>query len=557
MSVLDQALTKAYDKPPARPPAPPSGPHRAERSAAAPAANAANVAAIERLYHEGGLYRVDAVAASATAATGATARSRNNRSSLAGPHYLVPPPTSPKRGVRRSLLRLVSNQADAAASAAELDPPEPPPVRRKVIIRHVSHGAPVPRPHLPLAPQPETPSEKLVDAASEPVELPSLPEIAPSIEVHGHWDSAAIAPALVFLPDSADPRMAVQESLVRVHLDALPEPDHREVWTAVEPPASAPPTLSEQSFAAKSLDDDHPPLIRADQAHAGGPRKPHWKKEEAPKAAPPPAPTPTELQPVEELSLADEVAAAADRPTESDAPAETAAPASAPTAAPVWEVDRFHWPRTCEKLLADDRGYLASAGNKLQAAVRDGLKILAITGSRRGEGRTTLALCLARVAARVGIQVALLDADFARPSLASRLGLEITHGWQDAALGHIPLSEAAVKSLEENITVLPLEITAARRTLSLADPRVTATLRAAAATFELVIVDLGPLGPGEELAFPPGEKCPLDATIVVRDLRFASAAESRDVGERLYESGIEAVGVAENFVLTETPDGTG
>jgi hypothetical protein len=98
---------------------------------------------------------------------------------------------------------------------------------------------------------------------------------------------------------------------------------------------------------------------------------------------------------------------------------------------------------------------------------------------------------------------------------------------------------------------LPLEITSARRALSLADPRVTATLRAAVATFELVIVDLGPLGPGEAVAFPPGEKCPFDATIVVRDLRFSSAAESNDVGERLYDAGVEGVGVAENFVVVD------
>jgi Mrp family chromosome partitioning ATPase len=226
-------------------------------------------------------------------------------------------------------------------------------------------------------------------------------------------------------------------------------------------------------------------------------------------------------------------------------------PSPATGATPVWEVDRFHWPRTCEKLLADQSGYLAGAGEKLVAAARDGLRTLAITGSRRGEGRTTLSLCLARAAAKAGIHVALLDADFARPSLASRLGLEIAHGWQDAALGHIPLSEAAVKSLSDNITVLPLEITSARRSLSLSDPRVTATLRAAAATFELVIVDLGPLGPGEGVVFPAGEKCPLDAAIVVRDLRFASEEESQDVGERLCDAGIEAVGVAENFVAEE------
>ena len=76
-------------------------------------------------------------------------------------------------------------------------------------------------------------------------------------------------------------------------------------------------------------------------------------------------------------------------------------------------------------------------------------------------------------------------------------------------------------------------------------------MRAAAATFDLVIVDLGPIGPGERIAFPPGEACPLDATIVVRDLRFASVTESHEVGERLYDAGVEAVGIAENFVIAE------
>jgi Mrp family chromosome partitioning ATPase len=218
----------------------------------------------------------------------------------------------------------------------------------------------------------------------------------------------------------------------------------------------------------------------------------------------------------------------------------------------VWEVDQFKWPRVCDRLLADEQGYLAGAGQKLLAAVKDGMRTLGVTGSRRGEGRTTLSLCLARVAALAGIRVGLVDADFARPQIATRLGLEIAHGWQDAAASGLPLNEAAIQSLRDGITVFPLEITAVRRSLSLADPRVTRVLREARDMFDLLIVDLGPLAGGEKIAFPAGESCPLDAVIVVRDLRFASASESQDVGERLYDAGVEAVGVAENFVADRT-----
>jgi Mrp family chromosome partitioning ATPase len=244
---------------------------------------------------------------------------------------------------------------------------------------------------------------------------------------------------------------------------------------------------------------------------------------------------------------------AAETPEDRPATAEITGNATAPekSALPVWEVDRFHWPKTCEKLFADEHGYLSRAGDKLLAAMQDGLRVLAITGSRRGEGRSTLALSLARVAAKAGIQVAVMDGDFARPQLASKVGLEVAFGWQEAALGRVPLSEAAIKSLADNITLLPLESASTSRMLSLADPRVTATIRAAAATFELLILDLGPLGVGEEIAFPPGETCPLDAAIVVRDLRFATAAESEAAGNALLDAGIEAVGIAENFVVVE------
>jgi Mrp family chromosome partitioning ATPase len=253
-----------------------------------------------------------------------------------------------------------------------------------------------------------------------------------------------------------------------------------------------------------------------------------------------------------EAALASDLIPLADEPVPEPSTEEAPVdPRAARPAIPVWEVDRFHWPKTCEKLLADESGYLATAGDKLLAAVQDGLRVLGVTGSRRGEGRSTLALCLARAAAKAGIQVAVMDADFARPQLASKLGLETAFGWQDAALGKIPLSEAAIKSLADNITVLPLESSAATRRLSLADPRATATIRAAAATFELVILDLGPVAAGEELAFPRGEGCPLDAAIVVRDLRFATASEGEVVGHMLHDLGVEAVGIAENFVIEE------
>jgi Mrp family chromosome partitioning ATPase len=256
---------------------------------------------------------------------------------------------------------------------------------------------------------------------------------------------------------------------------------------------------------------------------------------------------------ISEEEAAELVGAASIAPTTNAAPPNVLTPAPKPVQqlVPAWEVDRFLWPALCDKLLRDERSYFAQAGGKIVSAVKDGLKSLAITGSRRGEGRTTLALCLARTAAKAGLKVALIDADFARPQLAASLGLEIAASWHEAALGKSSLSEAAIKSIEDNLTFLPLDVSTAAAPLSLTDPRLTKTLRDLASAFDVLIIDLGPTAAGDDSLFPANEQPPADAAIVVRDLRYCTLAESQAIGERLCLSGIEAVGIAENFVPHE------
>jgi Mrp family chromosome partitioning ATPase len=69
-----------------------------------------------------------------------------------------------------------------------------------------------------------------------------------------------------------------------------------------------------------------------------------------------------------------------------------------------------------------------------------------------------------------------------------------------------------------------------------------------AQSHDLVIIDLGPLPGGGDPIFASDEPAPLDAAIVLRDLRYATPAETKAIGERLHASGVEAIGIAENFV---------
>ncbi|ADB16192.1 chromosome partitioning ATPase-like protein [Pirellula staleyi DSM 6068] len=439
------------------------------------------------------------------------------------------------------------------------------------------------------APPAETIAAAPVAAESPKVEPPQAEPLKPAaiaaaaidadpmhIEVHGHWEEFSqendpSISSLVMLETSEELPLARSSMMVTVDLTSL---DLSEQLAGSIDQAS---TAETTEIAAKTAAEEPAakPNFRVDGAHTAVPA-PHKKRSEKP-AAPAPEllaeaaeladdlPAQAEVvdlttaaeeaadMKLEEVKLEEELQLAEEVETIASEPLAEPAVVHAPRACvPLWAVDRFDWPAVCEKLLRSDNSYFSEAGEKLRIAVRDGLKTLGITGSRRGEGRSTLALCLARAAADAGIQVAIVDADFTRPQLASMLGLEVAYGWQDAATGAIPLSEAAIKSKEDRITILPLEVSSAADPLSLDDPRVTATFRALAATFELVIVDMPPTAMGEGSLFPAGEACPMDAMIVVRDTRFATTSESHAIGDRLYGCGAEAVGIAENFA-SETP----
>lgn len=245
----------------------------------------------------------------------------------------------------------------------------------------------------------------------------------------------------------------------------------------------------------------------------------------------------------------------ASAPTSAAAAAATAVEATSTTAAAperqefvsAWEVDRLGWSMVCNKLYESEARYFEQAGRQLKSATGEGLNVLAITSTFRGEGRTTLALLLARCAAAAGVRVAVLDADLDNPQLASSVKVQPVVDWRSLLDDSASLSEAAVHSLEDGITLFPLETDARGETLPLSDPAVTRLIESIAQHFELLIIDAGPLGADLRRQFAAGEHCPINAAVVVRDVRSTAEAEIRDVVERLLKLGVEAVGIAENF----------
>ena len=210
---------------------------------------------------------------------------------------------------------------------------------------------------------------------------------------------------------------------------------------------------------------------------------------------------------------------------------------------PVWEVDQLAWPESCDELFASEAEYFRHAGDKLREASGQGLRVLAVSSSRLGEGCTTLAMCLARAVAAGGGRVALMDCNLQHSALSSALGLEFSRGWQDAASGRMPLAEVAVTSISDGVTLFPL----ADIHEPIEPSHFSELLQQAAASVDLLILDTGPLATGRGCPIESGRSCPVNAAIVVRDLRTTSEQETLDTAACLRTLGIEAIGIAENY----------
>lgn len=120
-------------------------------------------------------------------------------------------------------------------------------------------------------------------------------------------------------------------------------------------------------------------------------------------------------------------------------------------------------------------------------------KIVLVTSTCPGEGKTTTSLCLARMAAQLGRTVAFVEADLRRPRVAEMLGLADGPGLHEALLGQFQLSEVLHPDPESGVHILPAG-RATTKLLELGGPHAMERLIAAMANdHDLVIIDTPPV----------------------------------------------------------------
>lgn len=218
--------------------------------------------------------------------------------------------------------------------------------------------------------------------------------------------------------------------------------------------------------------------------------------------------------------------------------------AAIPLWKPQWEVDDFSWPAVCLELSRLSAEPFSSSLKSLADRFADGQNIIAVTSGVRGAGVSTIALCLARIAARLPLKVALLDGHLQHPVLGPWLGLDASISWHDLPLWADP-GEAAVQAMASDVCLMPARLGLPRPTAE----RCAAILEAVAENFELVVLDAGSVDTAAHDWF----STPLASRMhgmLVRDTRQPPGWPPSAILDQLTEAGLTQLAVVENFRAT-------
>jgi Mrp family chromosome partitioning ATPase len=207
---------------------------------------------------------------------------------------------------------------------------------------------------------------------------------------------------------------------------------------------------------------------------------------------------------------------------------------------PVWEVDAFEFSDTIVELFGDAK-LMKSIGIPLDQAVSNGLKSILITSASVGVGKTSVAIGVAVSAAAAGLRVALVDGDIAKAGIADALRLEVVEGWPTAIKFGQHADEVAIRSIEDQLTVVPARTQ--DRDVSVSTSEFDTLMSHLRDAFDLIVVD------GAAMASQPAIDVgsSIDAAIMVVDSRNRNSDEEVAVQNHLRRAGVTGLGIVENF----------
>lgn len=181
----------------------------------------------------------------------------------------------------------------------------------------------------------------------------------------------------------------------------------------------------------------------------------------------------------------------------------------------------------------------------------EGCKIIGVTSSMRGEGKSTTSVNLSYVLAESGNKVLLVDCDLRVPSIAKKMGIDSTPGLTDMLRGDdtVDLEKKKFPKLE-NWYILPSGILPPNPSELLGSKRMELLLSSLSERFDYIVVDLPPVNiVSDALAI---SKYITGLIVVIRE-GYAEKKELDNCIRQLKLSNVKILGC----VMNETTEGKG
>ena len=124
----------------------------------------------------------------------------------------------------------------------------------------------------------------------------------------------------------------------------------------------------------------------------------------------------------------------------------------------------------------------------------EGCKIIGVTSSMRGEGKSTTAVNLSYVLAESGKKVILVDGDLRIPSVAKKMKIDSTPGLSDLLRGETTIDLGKLRSPHHpNWYIMPAGVLPPNPSELLGSKRMEVALKGLSAHFDYIILDLPPV----------------------------------------------------------------
>ncbi len=181
----------------------------------------------------------------------------------------------------------------------------------------------------------------------------------------------------------------------------------------------------------------------------------------------------------------------------------------------------------------------------------DGCKVIGVTSSVRGEGKSTTAVNLSYVLAESGKKVLLVDGDLRIPSVAKKMKIASTPGLTDLLRGETTVDLMQLKSSYlPNWYIMPSGVLPPNPSELLGSKRMESVLKGLASHFDFIVVDLPPVNiVSDALAISKY----IDGMVVVIREDYTEKKELENCFRQIRLSNVNVLGC----VMNETKEGKG